>query len=107
MTGGFLKLSNIELRTVSGKGILIYVVFEGSIMPELQPLSSIFPLAQIKRPPCPKCQGRRMLLVRIGPAFLGTDLHTLPTCIRLSALRAITSSGRLARATTGRRSLDR
>ena len=45
-------------------------------MSELQPLSSIFPLAQIERPACPKCQGRRMLLVRIVPAFLGTDLHT-------------------------------
>jgi hypothetical protein len=44
-------------------------------MPEPQPLSSIFPPAQIERPACPKCQ-ERMLLVRIVPAFLGTDLHT-------------------------------
>jgi hypothetical protein len=78
---------------VSGKGILVYVVFEGSIMPEVQPLSSIFPLAQIERPARPKCQGRRMLLVRIVPAFLGTDLHTFEC--------AACNHVRLARATTG------
>jgi hypothetical protein len=44
-------------------------------MAELQPLLCMVPLAAIERPVCPKCQNR-MLLVRIVPAFLGTDLHT-------------------------------
>ena len=74
---------------MSGKGILVYVVFEGSIMSELQPLSSIFPLAQIERPACPKCQGRRMLLVRIVPAFLGTDLHTFECAACNHVLRTL------------------
>ena len=44
-------------------------------MAEPQPLSSIVPLAPIKRPACPKCQAQ-MMLARIVPAFLGTALHT-------------------------------
>ena len=44
-------------------------------MAEPQPLSSIVPLAAIERPACPKCQAQ-LLLVRIVPAFLGTDLRT-------------------------------
>ena len=43
-------------------------------MPEPQPLSSVTPLAAIERPTCPKCQAQ-MMLARIMPAFLGTDLH--------------------------------
>ena len=57
-------------------------------MPELQPLSSIFPLAQIERPACPKCQGR-MLLVRIVPAFPGTDLHTFECAACNHVLRTL------------------
>jgi hypothetical protein len=48
--------------------------FEG-IMAEPQPLSSVVPLAPIKRPACPKCQAQ-MMLAQIMPAFPGTDLHT-------------------------------
>jgi hypothetical protein len=44
-------------------------------MPESQLLSSFVPLAAIERPACPKCQAQ-MMLARIVPAFLGTDLHT-------------------------------
>jgi hypothetical protein len=44
-------------------------------MHEYQPLSPIVPLAAVERPACPKCQAR-MMLVRIVPAFLGTDLYT-------------------------------
>jgi hypothetical protein len=33
------------------------------------------PLAAIERPTCPKCQAQ-MMLARIMPAFLGTELHT-------------------------------
>ena len=44
-------------------------------MAEPHPLSSIVPLAPIKRPACPKCQAQ-MMLAQIMPAFLGTDLHT-------------------------------
>ena len=50
-------------------------LFEGSIMAEPQPLSSVVRLAPIKRPACPKCQAQ-MTLAQIMPAFLGTDLHT-------------------------------
>jgi hypothetical protein len=83
-------LGNSEARLIQNDGrlLLIYVVFEGSIMPELQPLSSIFPLAQIERPACPKCQGR-MLLVRIVPAFLGTDLHTFECAACNHVLRTL------------------
>jgi hypothetical protein len=49
--------------------------FEGSIMAEPQSLSSVVPLTPIERPACPKCQAQ-MMLARIMPAFLGTDLHT-------------------------------
>jgi hypothetical protein len=58
-------------------------------MSELQPLSSIFPLAQIERPACPKCQGRRMLLVRIVPAFPGTDLHTFECAACIHVLKTL------------------
>jgi hypothetical protein len=44
-------------------------------MAELQSLSSIVPLPAIERPACPKCQAR-MMLVRITPAFRGTNLYT-------------------------------
>ena len=56
-------------------------LFEGRIMAEPQPLSSIVPLAPIKRLACPKCQAK-MMLAQIMPAFLGTDLHTFecPAC---------------------------
>jgi hypothetical protein len=44
-------------------------------MSEFQPLSSIGPLAATERPVCPKCRSQ-MMLARVVPAFLGTDLHT-------------------------------
>ena len=88
----FRKLSNIEQRSDNWTGILISLelgalatgpmiasvaltLFEGSIMEEPQSLSSIIPLTPIERPACPKCQAQ-MMLARIMPAFLGTDLHT-------------------------------
>ena len=85
----FRKLSNIEQRTGNRTGILIWLgfgpldmipgvalaLFEGSIMAEAQPLSSVVPLAPIERPACPKCQAQ-MMLAQIMPAFLGTELHT-------------------------------
>src|ERR1700687_946323 len=49
---------------------------EGSSMAEPQPLSSIVPLAPIKRPACPKCQAQ-MMLAQIMSAFLDNDLHTV------------------------------
>jgi hypothetical protein len=45
------------------------------MMPEAHPLSSVVSLVAIERPACPKCQAK-MMLARIMPAFLGTDLHT-------------------------------
>ena len=50
-------------------------LFEGGTMAEPHLLSSMVPLAAIKRPACPKCQAQ-MMLARIMPAFLGTELHT-------------------------------
>ena len=44
-------------------------------MSEFQPLSSIGPLAATERPVCPKCRSQ-MMLARVVPAFLGTDLRT-------------------------------
>ena len=43
-------------------------------MQEPQPLSSVVPRAAIERRACQRCQAQ-MTLVRIMPAFLGTDLH--------------------------------
>ena len=45
------------------------------MMPEAHPLSSVVSLVAIERPACSKCQAQ-MMLARIMPAFLGTDLHT-------------------------------
>ena len=45
------------------------------MMPEAHPLLSVVPLVAIERPACSKCQAQ-MMLARIMPAFLGTDLHT-------------------------------
>jgi hypothetical protein len=47
---------------------------------KLQPLSSTAPRAAIVRPACPECQAQ-MMLARIVPAFLGTDLHTFECTI--------------------------
>jgi hypothetical protein len=44
-------------------------------MPQPRLLSSTVPLTAIERPACPKCQVE-MMLARIVPAFLGTELHT-------------------------------
>ena len=44
-------------------------------MPDSQRLSSIVSLAAIERPACPECQAK-MMLARIVPAFMGTDLLT-------------------------------
>jgi hypothetical protein len=49
-------------------------------MAELQRPSSIIALAAIERPVCPKCRAQ-MLLARIMPAFLGTDLHTFECAV--------------------------
>lgn len=43
-------------------------------MQEPQPLSSVVPRAAIERRACQRCQAQ-MTLVRIVPAFLGTDLR--------------------------------
>jgi hypothetical protein len=49
-------------------------LFERGTMAEQQLLSSMVSLAAIERPTCPKCQAQ-MMLARIMPAFLGTELH--------------------------------
>ena len=67
-------MSNIEQRALNQKSIAL-TLFEGSIMSDLQPPSSIVPRDAIERPACPRCNAR-MMLARIVPAFLGTDLHT-------------------------------
>ena len=57
-------------------------------MPEPQPLSSIVPHAAIERPACPKCQ-TQMMLARIVPAFLGTDLLTFECTVCNHVLRTL------------------
>jgi hypothetical protein len=66
-------------------------------MAELQPLSSIIPLAAIERPACPKCQAQ-MSLARIVPAFLGTNLLTFECAVcnhvlkRLARMKSLCNS---------------
>jgi hypothetical protein len=68
-------------------------------VPQSQLLSSIVPPAAIERPGCPKCQAR-MMLTRIVPAFLGTDLHTFECTLcnhvlkRLGAMTTGAAPGR-------------
>jgi hypothetical protein len=56
-------------------------LFEGSIMPQSQRLSSVIPFAAIERPACPKCKAH-MMLVSIEPARArGVDLHTFECAV--------------------------
>jgi hypothetical protein len=55
-------------------------LFEGSIMPQSQQLSSVIPTAAIERPACPKCKAR-MMLASIEPARPGVDLHTFECAV--------------------------
>jgi hypothetical protein len=56
-------------------------LFEGSIMPQSQRLSSVIPFAAIERPACPKCKAQ-MMLVSIEPARAqGVDLHTFECAV--------------------------
>jgi hypothetical protein len=56
-------------------------LFEGSIMPQSQRLSSVIPFAAIERPACPKCKAH-MMLVSIEPARArGVDLQTFECAV--------------------------
>jgi hypothetical protein len=56
-------------------------LFEGSIMPQSQRLSSVIPFAAIERPACPKCKAQ-MMLVSIEPARARrVDLHTFECAV--------------------------
>jgi hypothetical protein len=57
-------------------------------MPEAHPLLSVVPLVAIERPACSKCQAQ-MMLARIMPAFLGTDLHTFECWFAIMSLRPL------------------
>jgi hypothetical protein len=57
-------------------------------MPALYPLSSIVPPPAIERPDCPSCHAR-MMLARIVPAFLGSDLHTFECTVCHHVLRKL------------------
>ena len=57
-------------------------------MPQPQLLSPIVPLGAIERPACPKCQAQ-MMLARIVPAFLGSDLHTFECTVCHHVLRKL------------------
>jgi phage FluMu protein Com len=62
--------------------------FEGSIMPQSQPLSSVIPFAAIGRPACPRCKAE-MMLVSIEPArALDVDLHTFKCAVCNQVLQA-------------------
>jgi len=64
--------------------------FEGSIMLESQPPSSIIPFVAIERPACPKCPAR-MLLARIAPVRLGVDLHPFKCAVCDHVLETLTA----------------
>ena len=55
-------------------------LFEGSIMPQSQRLSSVIPFVAIERPACPKCKAL-MVLVSIALARPGVDLHTFECAV--------------------------
>src|SRR3981189_1929944 len=56
-------------------------LFEGSIMPQSQCLSSVIQFAEIECPACPKCKAQ-MMLVSIEPARArGVDLHTFECAV--------------------------
>src|SRR3981189_1800713 len=56
-------------------------LFEGSIMPQSQRLSSVIPFAALERPACPRCKAQ-MMLVSIEPARArGVDLHTFECAV--------------------------
>jgi hypothetical protein len=59
-------------------------------MSQSQLLSPIVPFVEIERPACPKCQAQ-MLLVRIVPARLGTDLHTFECAVCDHVLKTLTA----------------
>jgi hypothetical protein len=60
---------------VASQRVLRSRLFEGSIMPQSQRLSSAIPFVAIERPACPKCKAP-MMLVSIEPARArGVDLH--------------------------------
>jgi hypothetical protein len=67
-------------------------LFERSIMPELQPPSSVVPRAAIERPACPRCHAQMMLAC--------CQHSWAPTCVRLSVLRAIMCLGSFVRMKT-------
>jgi hypothetical protein len=69
----YVKLGPLDMT--GDRESCTHVSSKKRIMAELQTLSSIVPLPAIERPACPKCQAQ-MMLARIMPAFLGTDLHT-------------------------------
>jgi uncharacterized protein with PIN domain len=64
-------------------------LFEGSIMPQSQRLSSVIPFAAIERPACPKCKAS-MMLVSIEPARArGVDLHTFECAVCDQVLKVL------------------
>ena len=64
-------------------------LFEGSIMPQSQRLSSVIPFAAIERPACPRCKAQ-MMLVSIEPGRArGVDLHTFECAVCNQVLKTL------------------
>ena len=64
-------------------------LFEGSIMPQSQRLSSVIPFAAIGRPACPRCKAP-MMLVSIEPVRArGVDLHTFECAVCNQELKTL------------------
>ena len=59
-------------------------------MSQSQLLSSVIPLVEFGRPACPMCQAQ-MLLARIVPACLGSDLLTFECSTCNHVLKTVTA----------------
>lgn len=62
------------------ESVVLPPIFEGSIMPQSQRLSSVIPFAAIERPACPNCKAP-MMLASIEQAGQGVDLQTFECAV--------------------------
>src|SRR5258708_25821444 len=65
-------------------------LFEGSIMPQSQHLSSAIPFVAIERPACPRCKAP-MMLARIEPERTGLDQHTFECAVCSHVLKTLSA----------------
>jgi hypothetical protein len=63
-------------------------LFEGSVVPQSQRISSVIPLVAIERPACPMCKAP-IMLASIEPAGADIDLHTFECAICNHVLKTL------------------